>query len=220
MDAKELVWQCEHRRLYDFKFGKLHTHTGVFINDSSGSAFVIDAPSGSYDALKNSLLKDIKIEALLITHGHWDHIGDDFLFRQCGAKICAHSGDQLVIEHPAVLIPYVGSDMGLTPCKIDCLIEDNSRFTAAGTEIYSRHVPGHSPGDIIFYIECAGVAFVGDTLFMDGIGRCDFFGGDGNLLISSIREKILTLPGDTIIIPGHGRTTTVDHEQKHNEILR
>ena len=220
MDDKALIWSGDGRRLYVFQFGDLRTHTGVFLNDETRSAFIVYAPSGSYESLKNSLLRGVNVEALLITHGHWDHIGDDHLFRKDGARVYAHSGDRQVIENPKLMIPYIGSDMGVSPCPIDCAIGDDYHFAVAGVEILSRSVPGHSPGGVIFYLKCAGVAFVGDTLFRDGIGRYDFFGGNGKLLISGIREKILPLPEDTIVVPGHGKFTTVVYECKNNDYLR
>lgn len=220
MDDKALIWSGSGKRLCVFQFGDLCTHSGVFVNDETKSAFVVDAPFGSYESLKSSLLRGVNVEALLITHGHWDHIGDDYLFRKDGAGVYAHSGDRQVIENPKLMIPYIGSDMGVCPCPIDHTIGDDHHFEAAGVEILSRGVPGHSPGSVIFYLKCAGVAFVGDTLFRDGIGRCDFFGGNGKLLVSGIKEKILSLPEDTIIIPGHGRFTTVEYERRNNNCLR
>jgi glyoxylase-like metal-dependent hydrolase (beta-lactamase superfamily II) len=220
MVDKVPIWSDGNRHLYVLQFGELRTHTGVFVNEATKSAFTVDAPFGSHESLKNSLLQGVKTEALLITHGHWDHIGDDYLFRNDGAKVYAHGNDRRVIEDPKLMIPYVGSDMGLHPCTVDCAIADDYHFSVAGVEIISRSVPGHSPGGVIFYLECAGVAFVGDTLFRDGIGRHDFFGGDRALLVSGIGEKILSLPDDTIVVPGHGRFTTVGYERKNNEYLR
>ncbi|MDR0595147.1 MAG: MBL fold metallo-hydrolase [Puniceicoccales bacterium] len=220
MDDRNLIWHGDSNYLYVFQFGKLYTHTGVFINGKTKSAFLIDAPFGSYEFLRASVLRGIFVEALLITHCHWDHIGDDHLFKGDGAKVYAHKDDRIVIENPKALIPYAGSDMGLTPCVIDEFIDDNSFLTLAGIGIYSRSVPGHCPGGMIFYLGCAGVVFVGDTLFRNGIGRYDFPGGDKKLLISGIKGKILPLPGDTIVVPGHGEFTTVAYERENNKYLK
>jgi len=165
-------------------------------------------------------LRDIAIEALFITHGHWDHIGDDHLFKKDGAKVYVHRDDRMVVEHPDIIVLFAGSNMGLTPCMVDYAIGDDFYFNVAGVDLHSNHVRGHSPGGAVFYIKCAGVAFVGDTLFRDGIGRCDLPGGNEETLISGIKEKILSLPGDTIIIPGHSRFTTVEYERENNEYLR
>lgn len=220
MADDNLIWHSADARLYVYQFGKLYTNTGVFINDRTNEAFMIDAPFGSYDSLMNSILEDVKVVALLITHGHWDHIGDDFLFKQRGAKVYAHREDKIMIETPEVMLPYIGCDIGLKPCILDYVTGDNESYTIAGVDIFVSWVPGHSVGDATFYIKSAGTIFVGDTLFRDGIGRYDFYGGDKNLLISGIKEKILTLPDDTVVIPGHGEFTSVGYESKFNSFLK
>ncbi|MDR1255743.1 MAG: MBL fold metallo-hydrolase [Puniceicoccales bacterium] len=220
MSNKKTVWHRGNEYLYAFQFGRLYTNTGVFINSEKKTAFMVDAPFGSYEFLKESLLRGVAVEALLITHGHWDHIGDAHLFKKDGAKVYAHGGDRMVIEDPSLCISYLGSDMGVAPCALDCVIGDDGRFQIAGMEVHIRSVPGHSPGSVIFYMERAGIAFVGDTLFRDGIGRSDLPEGNGKLLIAGIGEKILSLPDDTTIIPGHGPFTTVAHESRNNAYLR
>jgi glyoxylase-like metal-dependent hydrolase (beta-lactamase superfamily II) len=219
MFDENLVWQDGGKRLYVFQFGRLGTHTGVFTNGDTGVAFLVDAPFGSHEFLARSLLRGFTVEALLITHGHWDHIGDGHLFKRDGAKVYARRGAVSAIEDPSILIQYVGSDMGLTPCKVDSAIGDDSHFQVAGIDIYARGVPGHSPGDVFFYMECAGVVFAGDTLFRDGIGRTDLVGGSGELLIDGIVKKLLALPDETLVIPGHGEFTNIGYERVFNTYL-
>jgi hypothetical protein len=119
----------------------------------------------------------------------------------------------MAVAHPDIIVLFAGSNMGLTPCMVDYAIGDDFYFNVAGVTF----IPIMSA---VFYIKCAGVAFVGGTLFRDGIGRCDLPGGNEETLISGIKEKILSLPGDTIIIPGHSRFTTVEYERENNEYLR
>jgi glyoxylase-like metal-dependent hydrolase (beta-lactamase superfamily II) len=219
MFDENLIWQNGGKRLYVFQFGKLCTHTGVFTNGDTGIAFLVDAPFGSHEFLMHSLLRGFTVEALLITHGHWDHIGDGYLFKRDGVRVYAHSGAVPVIENPSILIRYVGSDMGLMPCKVNSVIGDDSHFRVADIDVYARSVLGHSPGDVFFYVECAGTVFAGDTLFRDGIGRTDLFGGNGELLVDGIRRKLLTLPDETLVIPGHGEFTNVGYERVFNTYL-
>ena len=219
MKNGQLLWKGDGKKLYVYQFGQLDTNTGVFVNEDSGEAFVIDAPSGSYEYLKGSILADSRVVSLLITHGHWDHIGDDFLFKKDGAKIYVHEGDRVMLEHPETMLRYTVVTVDLHPCQPDHMIEDGEVFDGAGMEIRAHWVPGHSPGGVAFYLAWAGIAFVGDTLFKDGIGRYDLLGGHKQSLISCIKEKILTLPHGTVIVPGHGPFTRVEYELSNNRYL-
>lgn len=215
----EILWRSENCKLYFFKFGRLYTNTGVFVNELRSEAFMIDAPYGSFQALQNSVLKDIKIKTLLITHAHWDHIGDDYLFQQAGTKVYVHHNGREIVESPSVLIPYTGSSYGLHPCPVDGEIVDGEHMTIAGTDVIMRWVPGHSASGMCFYIKRTGVVFVGDTLFRESIGRYDFLDSDKDQLIASIKNNILSLPEDTVIVPGHGELTTVGYEVRNNPFL-
>jgi glyoxylase-like metal-dependent hydrolase (beta-lactamase superfamily II) len=115
---------------------------------------------------------------------------------------------------------FAALDEKLIPCKIDFEVEDGARVNINGwLDLVCQWVPGHTKGSLAFYAEKFGCVFVGDTLFKGCIGRCDLPGGDEKLLISSIGEKILTLPKATIVIPGHGPLTTVGQEEATNEFL-
>lgn len=219
MKNGEVLWQEGGCKLYLFRFGKLYTNTGVFINENSKEAFMIDSPYGSFEALKGSLLKNFSLKAVLITHAHWDHIGDDHLFQKAGTDIYVQHDGRQIIENPAVIIPYTGCSFGLSPCSVAHEIRDNEHLNFAGTDIRALALPGHSTSGMCFYIERAKVVFVGDTLFRDSIGRYDFVDGNKEQLISGIKEKILTLPADTTVVPGHGYLTTVQHESENNSFL-
>ena len=110
----------------------------------------------------------------------------------------------------------MGERLGLQPVKIDHWVEPGGRLAALGAEAEVRHVPGHCPGNVLFYFATARMAFVGDALFAGSIGRTDLPGGDFEQLERSIREQIYTLPGATTIHPGHGPATTVHEEMAHN----
>ncbi len=220
MTSSNLLWQAECFKLYVLKFGKLYNNTGVFVNESTKEAFIIDSPYGSFQGLKNSILRDFSIAALFITHAHWDHIGDDYLFEQSGTKVYVHPNGRKIVEDPKIIIPYTKCSFGLHSCCVEREIMDDEHIISAGTEIVANWVDGHSESDMSFYIKHAGVVFVGDTVFRDSIGRYDFIDSNKEQLIINIKKKILSLPEDTIIVPGHGELTTVKHELMNNIFLK
>jgi hydroxyacylglutathione hydrolase len=115
-----------------------------------------------------------------------------------------------------VMKRFMGMDLNLQPVPVNRWLKAGDRFQALGTEVEVRHVPGHCPGNVLFYFPAAHAAFVGDALFAGSIGRTDLPGGDFAQLEKSIREQIYTLPPETVVFPGHGPQTTVAHEREHN----
>jgi glyoxylase-like metal-dependent hydrolase (beta-lactamase superfamily II) len=120
----------------------------------------------------------------------------------------------------------MGEDLGLKPVKVDTWVAQGDKFTALGVEVEVRHVPGHCPGNVLFYFagnknaKAAGAAFVGDALFAGSVGRTDLPGGSFEQLERSIREQIYTLPDDTIVFPGHGPRTAVRNEKQGNPYVQ
>jgi glyoxylase-like metal-dependent hydrolase (beta-lactamase superfamily II) len=203
------------------KCGQLGTNTSFIENTQNGEVALIDAPFGSFEAAKKILPSGARVISLLFTHGHWDHIGDAYLFREAGARTHAHALDRPMIEHTDAIGRYLGAPGNLIPCPIDGDITDGAVVTVGDwLTISCRWVPGHSPGGLAFYVKSLGCVFCGDTLFRGCIGRSDLPGGDEGALISAIGEKILPLPDDTIVIPGHGAFTTVGNEKATNDYLR
>jgi glyoxylase-like metal-dependent hydrolase (beta-lactamase superfamily II) len=204
MDSAEfLVASNGDVRVSVVKCGHIDTNTGFIENLKLREAALIDAPFGAFEASKGILSRGTKIVAVLFTHGHWDHIGDGHIFRELGAKTYAHRFDRPLIEHPETMAALVGLENEIIPCQVDAEVGDGETI-GGWLDISCSWVPGHSPGDLSFYAKSLGCVFVGDTLFRGGIGRSDLPGGNGELLISGIREKILSLPDSTTVIPGHG----------------
>ena len=197
---------------------------GYVVHRKNGTdCFVIDPglePENFLKLFENEGLKPI---AILVTHGHGDHIGGITTIRAKweGAKIYIgeHEHEKLT-DSLLNLSAYFGFDM-IAP-KADVLLKDGEKLELAGIMLEVLHVPGHSKGHVVYRIhaEPKGMLFAGDVIFQGSIGRNDFPDSDPEIQIPMIREKILTLPDDTIIYPGHNDSTTVGAERRSNPYLR
>jgi glyoxylase-like metal-dependent hydrolase (beta-lactamase superfamily II) len=198
--------------------GPIQTIGYLLIESARGEAVLVDAPGGILTKIQPLLEKHgCKLNELWLTHGHWDHMQDAAeVKRVTGAVVRAHLADQALIETPEVMEGFMGQRMGLVGVKVDAWLEQGTRFTVLGREFEVRHVPGHCPGNVLFYQREGKMAFVGDALFNGGVGRWDLPGGSFELLERSIRAQIYTLPDDTIVFPGHGQRTTVGAEKETN----
>jgi glyoxylase-like metal-dependent hydrolase (beta-lactamase superfamily II) len=165
----------------------------------------------------------LKVAAILNTHGHADHIaGNRALKRESpGAPLLIGELDSEMLTD-ALLNLSATFGMPLTSPPADRVVKEGEVLSLAGIELEVRHIPGHSPGHVVFVTRGLSPAVVlgGDVLFRGSIGRYDFPGGDGEALLAGIREKLFTLPDDTVVYPGHGPTTTTGHEKRTNPYLR
>lgn len=198
--------------------GPLQTNAYLLTAPERGEAVLIDAPLGIWEIAKSILEREkCRLTELWITHGHWDHTqGGAELVRQTSAKTLAHADDKILIETPEIMDRFMAERRNLEPIKVDRWVGQGEAIEALGTAAEVRHVPGHCPGNILFYFPALKVAIVGDAIFKGSIGRVDLPGGDFDTLERSIREQIYTLPPDTVLFPGHGPKTTVEYEKKNN----
>jgi glyoxylase-like metal-dependent hydrolase (beta-lactamase superfamily II) len=198
--------------------GPIQTNAYLLTAPERGEAVLIDAPGDVWADVEPILKKEnCKLTELWLTHGHWDHTqGGAAVVRATGAKVLAHAEDRVLIETPEIMERFMGEKMDLEAVRVDHWVGQGEKISALGLDVEVRHVPGHCPGNVLFYFATAGAAFVGDALFKGSVGRADLPGGDFAQLETSIREQIYTLPEKTVVFPGHGPKTTVAHERATN----
>lgn len=191
----------------------------VCAHDSQPNVVAFD-PGSEAGAMADALdAAGLTLEAILLTHAHVDHVeGVGELVRRTGAPVYLHPDDRLLYDNAAQQAAHFGLNVEAPP-PADRELSDGQRLELAGCRFEVRLSPGHSPGHVIFVEEQAGVAFVGDVVFMGSIGRTDLPGGDYGALMRSIRERVLTLPDETVLYSGHGPPTNVGHERVSNPFL-
>jgi len=196
-------------------------NASVVWNEETRDAIVIDPTDRATSVIE--FVKEQKLQArrILLTHAHFDHAADaDRAIRELGCEAVLHPDDLPLYKE----IPWQASLFGLKlPPQHSTLspIQDQEVLELfPGFPISVLHVPGHSAGSVAYYIAKTGWAFVGDTLFFGGVGRTDLPGGSSKQLVSSIRERLYTLPEQTIAVPGHGSTTTIGREKRLNPFVR
>lgn len=193
------------------------TFTNGYLLTGPGGNLAIDAPDGMADWLKSM---GIRLDALLLTHWHFDHVVDAArLAREHGCPISAWGPSTPETRLELHLKKWAGMEFSVENYPVDHILAGQTETTAAGRTFRLEHVPGHSPDSVVFIEEQAGRIFSGDTLMQGGIGRSDFPDGDGELLVRGIKEKILTLPAAWQVFSGHGRPTTIEAERLDNPYL-
>jgi hydroxyacylglutathione hydrolase len=200
-----------------FVTGPLETNTYVVNQEGAAACLVVDPSSGCDEILRHIKKKKLSVAAICLTHGHFDHIlGIGEIQRvHPGVGVWVHPDEKELLANAefngSVMI---GIDFRYSG-KTNALAE--GPVSIGGISFEVRHVPGHSPGGCVFVFD--GQCICGDSLFAGSIGRTDFPLCDGDALIRGIQEKLLTLPDNTIVWPGHGNRTTIGREKRHNPFL-
>ncbi len=205
-------------RMKSFTVGPLGVNCYVLQDDFSDAGLVID-PGGNAEELLQYLKQEhISLQTIVNTHGHGDHIGADDRLRQAtGARLLIHAADApMLADARANLSAYMGFTVQAAPA--DAFLQDGETLQVGHMSFTVLHTPGHSPGGICLFGE--GVLFSGDSLFAESIGRCDFPGASETELVAALQKKILPLPDDVKVYPGHGPGTTIGWERQHNPYLQ
>jgi glyoxylase-like metal-dependent hydrolase (beta-lactamase superfamily II) len=211
-------------KLHKFVFNPFLENTFLIWDENSKKAAIIDP--GCYNADERAFVEDfilrnsLKLEYLILTHCHIDHIfGNSFIKQKYNPVIIANESDVFLLDLMLEAAKGYGVTLSASP-QPDKLVVDNEEFLLG--EIKGKFIltPGHSPGGICLYFEKEKICFTGDTLFKESIGRTDLWGGDLTTLVKSIEEKLFTLPEEVVIHPGHQSESTIAHEKKHNPFLK
>lgn len=196
-------------------FGVMEENAYFFVDDSTGHGFLIDPGAQADELLKIISERHWTIEKILLTHGHFDHIGAvNELQRKLKIPVCMSKSGDYYAQNPKMNCSiFYGNKIVLD--DVTCLDDDSEIFLSSnpnfGVKLISA--PGHTLDGAIYYSSAEGVAFVGDTIFRNGYGRTDLPGGSELELMKTIRDKVFTLPDETTLLCGHGEPTTVADEK-------
>lgn len=199
--------------------GPVQTNCYLAINKETKEAIIID-PGDDADRIGMRLMQlEAKPVAILLTHGHFDHAGAaKTLAAQYDILVYAHEKEAETLEDSRMNLsgPLAG---GATTYHVDVFLKDEQELTLAGLHIRVLFTPGHTPGGCCYYFPREDVLFSGDSLFCGSVGRTDFPGGSMRTLVDSVRNKLMSLPENTIVYPGHDIETTIEQERMYNPFL-
>jgi hydroxyacylglutathione hydrolase len=178
---------------------------------------IVDPGEEAERFLEEAAARNLSISQVWLTHAHIDHImGVDAVRRATGAPIYLHPDDRSMYDGLVQQGRLFGIDLTPAPPP-DQTLHHGQRLKLGTTDVEVRHVPGHSPGHVVFV--APGLVLGGDVLFQGSIGRTDLMGGDLPTLLAGIREQLFSLPDETIVYPGHGPATTIGRERASNPFL-
>jgi glyoxylase-like metal-dependent hydrolase (beta-lactamase superfamily II) len=200
--------------------GLLQCNCSIFGDEQTRAAIVVD-PGDDLEDIHAALDKHgLKVNAIIVTHAHIDHVaGAAKLKAQTGAPVYMNERDNMLLDMLDAQAQWLGVP---TPARteIDTPAKDGTVLQLGTAEFQVRETPGHTEGSVCIWIPQENKLVAGDTLFRDSIGRTDLPGGDGRMILHSIQTQLLDLPGDAIVIPGHGANTTIGREKERNPFLR
>ena len=200
-------------RISTFVLGAVSTNCYLVYHNESREAVIVDpADNGAY-VLNKCREMDVKPVAILLTHGHFDHImAVKDICRAFPCPVYAGWKEEGLLQEPSM---NLSGSMGTEPVflEADVLVKDGQVLPLMGFDWKVLETPGHTAGSVCYYVEAERAVFSGDTLFADSMGRTDLPTGDRKAIIHSITKKLFLLPGETRVYPGHGESTTIAVEK-------
>ncbi len=207
--------------IHSFEAGPVATYAYLVVDAETKDAVIIDAPLESAEAIVRAAeTEGVVPGALILTHTHWDHTGDAAALKDRYPEmlVYVHPNDEYrmlaPMQHTIWKLPFT-----IAPAAPDRYVHDGDVVGHGTLRFKAIHTPGHTEGGICLYDEANGLLFAGDTLFAGSVGRTDLPGGDWDTLARSIRDRLLVLPDDVRVYPGHGPATTIGEERASNPFV-
>ncbi len=207
-------------KIHTIVVGPFQVNCYLWWNEESGDGFIIDPGDEAKGIISEIARLDVKPKAILLTHGHGDHIaGVTEIKEHFSIPLVIGKGEEPMLADPTL---NLSSSYGqpVTASNPEHLLQDEQVFSVGNLSLKALSTPGHTPAGVCYFEEESGILFSGDTLFFGSIGRTDFPGSSHEQLLSSIQTKILTLPDSVVCYPGHGPQTTVGSERANNPFLQ
>jgi glyoxylase-like metal-dependent hydrolase (beta-lactamase superfamily II) len=203
-----------------FPVGPLRCNCTLLANLETREAIIIDPGDEIADILARLARRQLTLKQIIVTHAHIDHIGGAAQLRRVtGAPVLFHQADLPILGMMEMQAAWLGVP---TPEKValDQSADDGLTAGIPGLEAEVIHTPGHTPGSLCLYFPKQELLLAGDTLFAGSVGRTDLPGGDTRALLRSIHTRLMTLPEQTLVVPGHGEETTLAQESETNPFLQ
>jgi glyoxylase-like metal-dependent hydrolase (beta-lactamase superfamily II) len=203
-----------------FAVGPLQCNCSVIGDEGTREAMVID-PGDEIERVLAAVQKHgLKVTQIVVTHAHIDHVGGAMkLKRATGAPILLNQNDTALLEMLEVQASWIGM-RAPERVEIDADLREGDTVRAGRVEAAVLHTPGHTEGSVCLYLEAEKKLLAGDTLFAGSIGRTDLPGGSWEKILSSLHGKVMTLPDETLVVPGHGPVTTIGEERESNPFVK